>query len=662
MSEPSEVPSEGKRRRVPRWLIAVAVVLVVLIVAVFVVVPMLVDPENYRDRIELALEDATGWQVELETIDLALGIGGAALTVSPARMTAPGGDTSSFQIDTLAVHASLLPLLSGALEIDSVELRAPSITLVRPSAERGWVVPEMGAGGAQGTGPSAPAGIAVTVEHVGISEGNVTLVDRTFSPARELSLSEVDVAGSLATGRLDGTARLADAPVTLEGRVPDDLRIGVEDLPTEALSIAPGGDLVLSGGTLSGDVRVRWPDGIEADLTARDLAMLAGSDPLEQAQARFRVVPGEASAAGWRMEDLEVVTGEAKLVGSGPLTPELALDMRVDEAPVEDAVRAVRALAPVPVEVRGPGSASARVTVRAPAGGAVDISVDGRADAGELRVGGPMPPARDVAARFGITGTDRLTIDIEQGTVGGGPLSGQIRVEPLAPPGKLSFDGKVQEATFGELLVGFAGDRVERVGGKTDLTGDVGLDLSSETIDPTALTGTLSVNALDVAMPGWDLEGALRGKLEQKLEGLGALSALLGGGDETGRADEQAPEGKTLLDEIVGSVRLQGDVWKLDPVRLIAGGVTARGSGEFVPGKGEVDLVLEGKLDREATKKLVSREKALRYLVDDEGRLSFPLKVTGPMMSPKFGIDLGELAPADAVKDKLKDKVKDLFD
>jgi hypothetical protein len=58
----------------------------------------------------------------------------------------------------------------------------------------------------------------------------------------------------------------------------------------------------------------------------------------------------------------------------------------------------------------------------------------------------------------------------------------------------------------------------------------------------------------------------------------------------------------------------------------------------------------------------VSQKKALRYLVDDEGRLTFPLAVQGPLMSPKFGIELGDLAPEEAVEDKLKDKIKGLFD
>jgi hypothetical protein len=739
MTKAAPEASSAPRSRLPRWLIILAVVVIVLVIAVFVGVKMLVDPEMYRDRIEVALEQATGWRAELETIDLSLGLSGAALSVSPATLSAPGEESSSFQIDTLSVHAALIPLFGGKLEIESFELVSPSIVLVRPSAGEGWIVPRLGedATGQEATGPRAVpqagrglevlraahgpvphpdgaevrrvqegggspsraepgGGFSVIIDRVRISDGTLRLIDRTFADPRELVLSDLQAAGSLVSGQLDGTARLAEAPVEFGGRVPDDLTINVEDLPTEAFAIAPGGDMVLPGGSVSGEIHVRWPDAIEADLTARGLTMLAGSQPLEQAEARFvvrpgrggtgvgvrpaggeprawlvsspRAVPAKATSSGWVMEELAVRAGEAVLRGGGTLTPALALDMSVEEAPIEDAVRALRAMAPVPVEILGPGAASARIDVSRPsAGDEVDVRVEGTADAGELRIGGPLPAARDVQANFRIRGTDRMQVDIEQGTVANGPIRGQLRVEPLAPPGQLSFQGNIEKATFGKLLTGFAGDKLARIAGVTDVTADVGLDLSGDTIDPLAMTGDLSLEALDVALPGWDLEGALRSKLADRLGELGGIAALLGGGSKKeGRDSSDETRGsstaKTLLERVTGSVRLQGEKWKLDPVKLVDGDVSATGQGDFLPKSAEMALRLQAHLDAAATKKLVSEQRALRHMVDDRGRLTFPLEVNGPITSPKFGIDLGELAPEDEIKDKLKGAVKDLFD
>lgn len=688
-TEPAARPKRA--RRFPRWPIVLVVVLVVLVAGFLLAARFLVDPERYRGRIEQALEQSTGWNAQLESIDLNLGFGGAALAVSPARLAAPGADSSTFRIETLSVHASLIPLLSGRLEIQSLELGSPSIVLVRESVEQGWVVPALGGGGSSASAsasasaalPARTAGLAwlaaadaadggsgsgfqVMIDRVAVDRGQLRLIDRTFDPPRELELSEVEVAGSLLSGRVEGSASLAGAPVSIDGLAHEELRIDVSGLPTEALAIAPGGDLVHAGGALDGQIRVRWPEAVEADLTARNLAMLAGSEPLDQATASFEVVPAP-SGNGWRMDGLSVRAGEAVLEGAGALTPALELAMSVDEAPVDDAIRALRAVAPVPVEIRGPGRANAAIDVAMAEGGEADVRVDGHANAAELRLGGPLPPARDVGAHFAIEGTRTLTIDIGEGRVAGGPLRGTLRMKPLAPPGELTFEGELEDAAFGELLRGFAGDEIAQLSGPTDLDADVALDLSGETIDPLALTGALSLRAREVTAPGWDLESALRGELEQQLGDLGRLASLLGrglsgSGGETADAGAEEPSGKGVLESLAGSVRLEGDVWKLDPVSLVQGDVSASGDGELRPGSMEMNLQLRAHLDAEETSKLVEKHGALRHLVDGKGRLTFPVRVGGRVTSPSFSVDLGELVDERSLEGAVEGAIKDLFD
>lgn len=665
-----EKSGRSGRGTLRRWLIVLGVVVVVVVVALAVVVSLVVDPEQHRERIELALEQSTGWEASLGAVDLSLW-GGVALDVHPASLEGPGPDSSRFAIGELSVRASLLPLLSGTLRIDSVVLEAPEIVLVRETESEGWMLPGAAgtageeSGGSEAAGEEAGA-MALLIDRIDVADGRLLLVDRAVSPARELELADLDVSVQVSRGVVNGSARLEQADVTFDGTWPDELSIGVSGLPTATFAMAPGGDLVLPGGSVSGEIVVNWPDAVSGDLTARALSMLAGTEPLEEATATFRVTPSAGEPGGWALESLEVRAGEALLTGGGSLVPSMALRMSVDKAPVEDAVRALRALAPVPVDIEGPGEASVKVRVDAPPEGEVDIRVDGEATAGVLRIGGPLPEATDVAAGFSITGTERLTIDIDRGTVAGGPLTGKVVIEPLVPPGEMRFEGNVKEARFGGLLVGFVGEKVEGLEGPTSLDADIRLDLSGEEIDPLALVGAIDAETIDVKLPGWDLEGALRSRLEEKLGSLGALVSMLdvggGSGREAGGSEEsKAPEGEGLLERVVASVELERDTWKLNPVRIISGDLTARGQGDFRPGDGSVDLALEAQLDPEATKTLVAEHGGLRYLVNEDGSLSLPLAISGPMTSPKIGFDVSSLVPKEQGKKKLKDAIKGLF-
>ena len=107
--------SSGKRRRWP-WIVAGFLVVLVLVAAL--VIPALLKPERYRSRIEAALQSATGWEAELGDLDFSIARG-MMLTVSPGTLRAPG-DSSRFQIETLAIKADLWPLLRGQLDIQSV--------------------------------------------------------------------------------------------------------------------------------------------------------------------------------------------------------------------------------------------------------------------------------------------------------------------------------------------------------------------------------------------------------------------------------------------------------------------------------------------------------------------------------------------------------------
>src|SRR5271169_2651860 len=111
--------------------IAVAIVVVVILV-VILVLPHLIDVNQYRGQIQTELQQRLNRPVQL---------GALSLGVFPVRIEAKNvviGEDPSFhstvpftQVAELDVSVKLLPLLMKNIEIDSLELKRPSIELIR---------------------------------------------------------------------------------------------------------------------------------------------------------------------------------------------------------------------------------------------------------------------------------------------------------------------------------------------------------------------------------------------------------------------------------------------------------------------------------------------------------------------------------------------------
>ena len=671
----SDTPPKPKVRR-RRLLWAALGGVIVIAVAAAVALPMLLDVERYRPAIERALSSATGWKAELGEIDFSPWRG-MVLAVRPASLSAPG-DSSRFQVGTIEIRAELWPLLRGRLEIRSIALVKPEITLVRDDARKGWVIPvppqPAGTTAARppaGAGKVAPAptapepagaggGFTVAIGRVSVDDGRVHVLDRASDPPLELELVHVDLAVRPPTGDFSGQGDLAKGGhLAWSGNVKSGAKVKLAGLPTEALHAFVGPDLVHPGGELSGDVDVSFPLALRGAFTGRNVTLLAGKKPFDALKVELAVA---AAGDTWKLSALEADAGGVRVKGAGTLMPALDLDIELPRTPLDAALRASESILPLPIDIRPPGDVEAHLEIDQPPGGKLGYTARGTLSAAEFRASEILPPAKNVRASFELDRRGALEVRVLEGTVGGGPASGVARLSSVDPPGQLTFDGGLEQAAFGALIQGFLGESAQRITGPTGVVADLALDLGRPEIDARALSGHVDLTSRQVSLPGWDLEGAIRRKIDEKLAELNLKELAgrrLGGPAERPTAD--APGPATVFDDLGAAIDFDAWPWKLERLTLAADHLSASGAGTFDPLEGRVDLRFTARLDRERTKELVQKTKQLELLVDPSGQLALPLHLEGAMLSPSIGVDVGQAFSVRLDSEDTKKKVEGLL-
>jgi AsmA protein len=107
--------------------------LVVLVLAAVIIIPLFVDPNDYRDDIARAVEEETGRSFEIEG-EISLSVfPWLGLEVGAMRLGNPPGfgDAPFAEIRSAAVGAKLMPLLSRRLEVSTLRLDGLRIGLVQ---------------------------------------------------------------------------------------------------------------------------------------------------------------------------------------------------------------------------------------------------------------------------------------------------------------------------------------------------------------------------------------------------------------------------------------------------------------------------------------------------------------------------------------------------
>ena len=280
-------------RTVLKTLLWLAGLVVVLVALAAVVVPLYVDPNDFKGTIERQLESRLGRRVSIQ--------GDIGLSVFPwlglevGRVTLgnpPGFAQEAFaSLEGAEVRVKVLPLMRREIEADTVAVRGLDLRLVRDRAGRanwdGLLAPSRPKESTEPAAPqdSGPTVAALTVGGLDLRDTRIAWTDE--ATGRQASLEDLDLkTGAILPGQpisVDLSVRVRSAAPAVEAEI--DLEGHVDAFPERAVYRMRDVDLEgrVQGPTL--------PAG-GLDLTAR------GQLELDLAQKTVKAVPLVVSALG----------------------------------------------------------------------------------------------------------------------------------------------------------------------------------------------------------------------------------------------------------------------------------------------------------------------------------------------------------------------------
>ena len=667
------------------WLIGLTVL---LIVAAVVILPMVIDPNDYKEQIVNKIEEETGRQLQIDgDLDLSvfpwLGIETGELALS----NAPGfGEQPFLAVRHAAVRVKLMPLLSMRLEVSTIGLDGLKLNLARSEAGVGnW--DDMVKGGEPEQEPtgkkSSGTGLAgFSIGGIDISDGQVSWDDR--STGAYYKVDQIDLkSGVIAPGRpvdlklgmvLESKEPQVRAGLRMAGVVTLDEEAGVIDLSGLGVELDADGEALPGGAVqaqLKSDIKLaldgRMLELKGLSLTAGDLSLsgnLLGSDLNNQP-----VFSGDLSLADFDLRSwladhgfavpetadpkaLTRVGAELKIRSEGDNTRLEPLALRLDDSRVEgsaslrgpavgfdlnlDAIDLDRYLPPEQAASNAPPSpdipteASTTGDELIPVKTLRQLNLDGVLHIGRLVI--KKLQAEEI--QISVKARDgRLSLGQEIQKFYQGGYKGQVKLDVTGSTPLTQIDTAADGIVVGPLLKDLTGE--DKMTGKGRFKANISTRGNSIDAIKRGLGGKLDFRFEDGAVKGFNLAQVIREtKAKYKGEPLPA-------------SDEPV---QTDFSEVSGSGTITKGV--LSNQDLLAKSPYLR-----MDGAGSINLVDES-LDYTVKAVIVNTEKGQggEGLEELKG-VPVPVRLTGPYASPKFSVDWGRILTG-IQKAKLEEKVE----
>lgn len=639
--------------------LAAALALVLLIAAAAVILPMVVDPNDYKDQVAAAVREQTGRTLTFEG-DIALSVfpwigvetGGLRLS-NPKGF--PAGDMLA--VKGVNVKVKLLPLFTGEIVVGTVMLDEPVIKLLKNRKGAGnWEfgVPAAPAAEKPASGSVGLSGLSVGA--VDIRNADLTYADLSTKDAYRIGglnlLVEEVALGSFAKVAL--TCAVSSKPHELEADIdfksavrvsPSLKQITLKDMDLEVQAASPkfpdgNAELSLTGGA-EADLSTKLAR--ITGLTLKAMGMTVNADAEVK---NFDRTPAFSATVNMPESDIRSLLeklGMAVPMQDDDALRKVALDLRAQGTPNAVAVPEIKLVLD---DTTLTGSAEVK-DIKLPA-----VRFDLNAD--KITVDRYLPPASE---------DEKKSEDSESADKDGDildpaakeqlrklVLDGNVKVGALTAKGVTLEDitvtvtarnGKIRINPLSALLYGgrYDGDVTYDVSGATDRTKlDMAIDKVSLGKIINDMTGRDIVSGLTDVHLNLEGTGNTVKTLLKSLAGRAGFAVNEGAFHGFRIVPEDAAQSlatkaekeavakvgkKQSFDSLGASFTIKNGFLSTENLKLISETINADGSGGLNLLTGELDMLADVSLPALPT---------------------LPVRATGPITDPSYGVDAGELA------------------
>ena len=634
-----------------KWILAAAGVAVVLFVIAAVVLPMVVDPNNYKDEISAAVLKETGRELTIGG-DINWSVfPGLGLGVSELTLTEPGGsgDDPMVDIGEAQVSVKLLPLFRKQVEIGRVDLKDVSVSLNKVAGQD-----------------------AGTVSGILISDANISIVPASQSAVPGTNTANIELAQAY---NLDGDFSVFVADPELAGDVKFSGLIqpakNAKHVWLEGLDMSfsgkqgPGEQLVPLEATFSANADIDLAkDSVGLNdfvLTLYDMALRGDVDVTSvstepEAHGQIKLAefnpkslmrklnmepPGTTNPDALTslqgetrftyasdsidLQELLVRFDDTELAGYFKLAdfdlPSVSFDFQIDQLNLDD-------YAETGQSDGGPGSEES------------DLGVDtfrGLAGGGDFTIG--------TLVYSGMTATDvKITMTSDRTGVRlhpvnadfyGGKHEGDIRIDAQGSNPLLKANLGLSGVQAGDLLKDLAGEA--RLLGRADFFLQVESDITNSRSTFETLTGDMGMHVIDGSIFGIDVSKTLN-----------LVSSALGQKKEVS-GETQADEKTEFAALSMSGVFVNG-ILNSDDLIMQSPLLNATGKGSFNLVNETVDYVLSP---------VLTDDSGVQAL-DKLSGVAIPIRLTGNIYEPDYKVDV-VAAVAASQKDVIDEKANELI-
>lgn len=679
-----------------KWLLGVILLLVVLVVAAAVILPMVIDPNDYKPQIVAKAQEQLGRDMAIEQ-DLSLSVfPWLGIETGGVRVgNAEGFKAESFaEIEQLGLKVKLMPLLSRKLEVDTLVLKGLRLNLEKNAdGKTNWDDlagdKQTESSPAESAAKEESAPLSLSVQGIQIEDAKISWDDRQAGQKYVLDGVRL-VTGALSPGAtvpVEGSVTFTSSTpamtlkAELGAEVSSDADLAVFDIAGLRLALDASGEGLPSGGaklTLKTDLRA---DTRADTLNLKNLeisgpAMAAKGEIVVTALQTNPAASGKLSIAETNLKTLAsmfaspiqttdpaVLTRASGSLGLSYADGALKLDpltLKLDDSNIKGYLHVLNTVGPVvrtrleldqididrymppastDVATQTASSETAKPSAGDPFAALRPLDLVGEFTIGRLKVNNVRMSnvTTKIVSKKGVLKVEPLAANLYEGK-----FDGSATLDASSAKPKIAARNSLTGIQVGQLLKDVAGE--DRLIGRGELHMDIRASGLEEQDIRRSLNGTSRFAFRDGAVKGVNIAQVIR-------EGSSRLGL---GGDslETGTA------GQTDFSELSGSLNISNGV-------ITNNDLSAKSPLLRIDGEGEIDLPRDT-IDYRVVTELVGTLAGQGGKARGELKgIPIPVRITGPLTNPKYVPDLeGALsakakAQLDAKKEELKQKVED---